>query len=70
MRASYIPILLDTMDSYKRKTERSSNKEARLCVRVVTWLGVNDVDLLNSDLTTLGENPTQGKSWMMNKMLG
>ena len=46
------------MDSSKRKTERSSNKEARLVFRVVTWLGVNDVDSINSDLAILGENPT------------
>jgi hypothetical protein len=47
-----------------RETKRSSHEEAQLGVEEVTWLGMHCVDLLNSYLITLGNDPTQGKKYV------
>lgn len=51
-----------------RETKGSSHEEARLGVGEVTWLGMHCVDLLNSYLITLGNDPTQGKNLLMNNI--
>jgi hypothetical protein len=48
MKAFFISILIDTRTSAKRQTKRSSDKEAWLGIRVVTWQGIEGVDSLNS----------------------
>ena len=59
--AFFIPIILDIGTIFKKKTKRSLTKKARLGVKVVTWLGIDDVNLLSSDLVNLGMDLAQGK---------
>lgn len=62
IRAFFIPILLDIRTIFEKETKRSFlKKRARLGVEVVTWLGIDDVNLLNSDSVNLGMDLAQGK---------
>jgi hypothetical protein len=45
----------------KRRLKGLFKKRARLGVEVVTWLGIDDVNLLNSDSVNLGMDLAQGK---------
>jgi len=45
----------------KRRLKGLLKKKARLRVEVVTWLGIDDVNLLNSDSVNLGMDLAQGK---------
>ena len=58
MRAYFISIFIDTRTSAKRQTKRSSDKEAWLDIRVVTWLGIEGADLLNSKSVILAKDLT------------
>jgi len=46
----------------------SSNEEAQLGVKVGAWLGMNDVDPLNFNSSTLEEDHTQEKNQMINNI--
>jgi hypothetical protein len=56
MKASFISIFIDTRASAKRQTKRSSDKKEWLGIRVVTWLGIEGVDSLNSKSVILTKN--------------
>jgi hypothetical protein len=45
----------------KKRLKGLFKKRARLGVEVVTWLGIDDVNLLNSDSVNLGMDLAQGK---------
>jgi hypothetical protein len=45
----------------RRRLKGLLKKRARLGVEVVIWLGIDDVNLLNSDSVNLGMDLAQGK---------
>ena len=59
--ATFVPCLICTRNSLGSEITMSSDEEAQLGVKVGAWLGMNDVDPLNFNSTTLKKDHIQEK---------